>query len=94
MKTPAQIHDQRTRLFHAFADKVKARAAIADPATNGHPLYVHNWGNDAAKAVYEHGRLRWSVISAAADRLYAEAEHRNHGGNFRPLWCKHCKVAA
>jgi len=92
MKTPTAIYDQYQRIFNKSCNLAHHFASIADPATGGNSLHVHNWGNDASKAVYDRLRTRWSKMRHAMEYLYDKAEHeQRHSTDFKPLWCKHCQ---
>lgn len=89
-KTTSQIYQMQTRMYRNLAERTRRLAARADPATGGNSLLIHNWGNAAARAVKAKADARWSHLSALLDRMYDEAEHRRHGPDFRPLWCRMC----
>lgn len=92
-KSLADICAQRDRIIRRISDRARASACAAHPETGGHPQYVHNWGNDAAKAAWALERVRSTRVWKIAERVFAVAEHARHDVNFRPLWCNLCKSA-
>lgn len=93
MKTTQQIYDQHSRIYRMLGARCQRLAANAHPETGGNVGLVHNWGNDAAKAIVADCDRIWSRVDKCYKRLYAEAEHRTHGPHFRPTWCEHCRSA-
>lgn len=63
-------YQKRSKAWNLFCARQTALAKAAHPETGGHLGMVHNWGNDAAKAVIAAGDKRWAKISAAYDRRY------------------------
>ena len=61
---------RRARLSLLFCERQIALAKAAHPETYGHLGMVHNWGNEAARAVVERGNDRWSQITVACDRRH------------------------
>ncbi|CAB4187883.1 hypothetical protein UFOVP1166_8 [uncultured Caudovirales phage] len=61
---------RRNNAWRLFCNRQIALARAAHPETGGHLGMVHNWGNDAAKAVVERGLDRWACISKAYDNRF------------------------
>lgn len=94
MKSASTIYDQKERLFRVAMRLASNAARRAHPETDGNENLVHNWGNEAARAVWEAAWKRVRRFDAAFERMYSEAEHRDeHGPRFRPLWCPMCQAA-
>lgn len=92
-KTAGEVWAQRDRLWRGLEAQRRRLGARAHPETDGNSLLIHNWGNDAARAVEARFWERWRRADGAADRLYKEAEHRAHeraGEAGRYLWCYGC----
>ena len=90
-KTATDIHLQRQRIFALNCRISMALAAKAHPATGGNKTLVHNWGNDAARAVWQRRDELDDKIRRATDVAYTDALHREHinqAGRF--LWCAAC----
>ena len=94
MKTTATIYAQYGRLSARNLDMARDRARRAHPATDGNALMVHNWGNEAARAVWARADARGSRIYRAMQRLYAAADHLRHGPDYDYLWCALCQTRA
>lgn len=77
MKTANDIYFQGKRLFERHHRLMTSRAAAAHPETGGQWNLVHNWGNDAARAVIAKAEARWNRIRPIEDRLYAKAMLRD-----------------
>lgn len=58
---------RKNRAWRRFMSRTIRLAAIADPRTGGNELLIHNWGNDAAKAVWRDGWRRWHAYSKRAE---------------------------
>lgn len=52
-KTCVQVYEQHARIFRAMMRRATRRAATADPRTGGTENLVFNWGNSAARQVWE-----------------------------------------
>jgi len=59
----ARIGDRAVRLAYQ-------QAAKHHPETGGHPLMVHNWGNEAARAVWNREAARMRRVGDYCDREY------------------------
>ena len=93
-KTTAQIHNQWQRIFRILMARGKRLAIQAHPETGGLDLYVHNWGNAEAKAVWARTWARTNRVRAIYKAAYDLAEHRQHlAAGFQPHWCEHCRNA-
>ena len=90
-KTTSRLFEQQDRIFRRLMEIGKRRARTAHPETGGIEHLVHNWGNEAARAVWRDVWARWRRVDAAYRPLLDSAEHRRHGPDFRPLWCDACR---
>lgn len=75
MKTRAAIFEQRQRVFVRFIERTRRQAERLAPHTGGVEALIA-YDPHAAKAnqLWFSAWRRWQLISAAASRLYAEAE--------------------
>lgn len=90
LKTAAQVYDQHQRIFRAYMARGTRKAAIAHPETGGNELLIHNWGNDAARAVWRETWAAYYRTDAAYKALYDAAFHRQYHTNCRNIHCVHC----
>lgn len=67
---------RRRAIADRLVDLAYRQSAKHHPETGGHPLLIHNWGNDAAKAVWAREEKRYCRVSD-----YVEARCRD-------LWVK------
>jgi hypothetical protein len=91
MKSTREIYDQHREINKRIFANARRLARIAHPETGGADLMCHNWGNDAAKAVWTRAYARMHRAHDTYKKLYDLAEHQSHGPDFRPSWCVHCK---
>ena len=92
-KSFEQLWRQYDRIWRRLIERTKLLAKRAHPETNGEDLFVHNWGNEASKAVWAAFWARWRKIDPIYEALCQAAEHRRHGPDFRPTWCEFCQAS-
>ncbi len=99
MKSTTIIYNQNQRAFRLWGEWARRVYARYYPDTGGSEHLIHNWyrcSRDAhvsemAGALIDHVWRRWRRIDERYERLYDRAEHKDHDGRFKPLWCEYCQ---
>lgn len=81
------IGAKRVRAFRAHCGASRRLMAAAHPETGGNLGLVHNWGNEAARAIRARCDARWRAYADASDIASRNAMRdyvRATGGN--PIW--------
>ena len=72
-KTIEQLVEQKDRMWTLRIEVAYKLASAAHPATSGNPSLVHNWGNDAARAIWQNQDRRDNRWLRAYERILHNA---------------------